>query len=641
MDSKSSVEAQALFDYDRQHFDELSLSHSKFVGKLFLDVAKSMDQLTGEYTRSCAYIEFGLQEHVKAIPVAIGAGGQELYSGKTKALFASVYDRLSRYPILLKETERYYEDPHPDRMAICKAIQVYSEILERCNILRSLREVDIEILSSDIRSLPEQSRAQMGDPTLTLKANICIMDPENHFVIDTTKPQTVVLLYPTFVIILSFVAPRVYQFKMHVPIANISVAPSQQNENVLTLKIVGLGSAQEDHNLYLWCTGVFTRDIFFSTISEFIRNSKDGEEPCTVVAAFEVFHFRTVFLLRLTSSGSDMTDPTFEETVDSNAVQRQRSALRTPLTSTTAGEPSMRRRSGSCRSAGGSHDDTCTSNCGGPHTFALRPSHSGPLYGPEAGYELLPTSSDENERLEPPRIDTVAVTDLTNFPGCRFLPHETKARALVKWPDDILTLSKRQETSNPDGTFNSHNPQRLPPSPQPEESLTHLRLDRAPLQPFGSLLSGDDVNSHQGGARGPIAGGHANRSSRPASPGRSGAVGDGGRGAGKVLRRKRTDEITQRNERDAKILQIIELYCGSGLPKGALKPLDLTQLRLSYTEMRMKENSLPPPGVAANLTAPTASVPPSSRTYENLDYPLTSIRPPPVILPTSTSNRKA
>lgn len=68
-----------------------------------------MDQLTGEYTRSCAYIEFGLQENVTAIPVAVGPTGQELYSAKTKALFASVFDRLSRYPILLKETERYYE----------------------------------------------------------------------------------------------------------------------------------------------------------------------------------------------------------------------------------------------------------------------------------------------------------------------------------------------------------------------------------------------------------------------------------------------------------------------------------------------------------------------------------------------------
>lgn len=48
------------------------------------------------------------------------------------------------------------QDPHPDRAAICKAMQVYSEILDRCNLLRNLREADIEVLSSEIRGLPDQ-----------------------------------------------------------------------------------------------------------------------------------------------------------------------------------------------------------------------------------------------------------------------------------------------------------------------------------------------------------------------------------------------------------------------------------------------------------------------------------------------------
>ncbi|VDL61226.1 unnamed protein product [Hymenolepis diminuta] len=266
------------------------LSNPKFVGKLFLDVAKNMDQLTGEYTRSCAYIEFGLQDNVTAIPVAVGPTGQELYSSKTKALFASVFDRLSRYPILLKETERYYEDPHPDRAAICKAMQVYSEILERCNLLRSLREVDIEVLSSDIRGLPDQTRLQIGDPTLTLKANICVLDAENHFVIDNTKPQAAILLYPNFLIILSLSAPRVYQLRMHVSISNIAVIAPSQNESVLSLKIIGSGAQPEEHNLHLWCTGVCTRDLFFSTASEFIRNSKVSNllpsTPCLSIFCF-------------------------------------------------------------------------------------------------------------------------------------------------------------------------------------------------------------------------------------------------------------------------------------------------------------------------------------------------------------------
>ncbi|VUZ52436.1 unnamed protein product [Hymenolepis diminuta] len=575
------------------------LSNPKFVGKLFLDVAKNMDQLTGEYTRSCAYIEFGLQDNVTAIPVAVGPTGQELYSSKTKALFASVFDRLSRYPILLKETERYYEDPHPDRAAICKAMQVYSEILERCNLLRSLREVDIEVLSSDIRGLPDQTRLQIGDPTLTLKANICVLDAENHFVIDNTKPQAAILLYPNFLIILSLSAPRVYQLRMHVSISNIAVIAPSQNESVLSLKIIGSGAQPEEHNLHLWCTGVCTRDLFFSTASEFIRNSK---------------------------------------TNDGSAILRQRSVVRTPASTNAPPEPTLRRRSGSCRSTaggggGGSHDDTCPPNCGASHPFALRPSHSGPLCGLEMGEELATTPGSESEQQEPPRINTVAVTDLTNLPGCRFLPHKTKARALLKWPEDILTLSKRQESLNTDSAS-----QRIPPSPtstqqQGDEILTHLRLDRAPLQTFASLLSGGGDANFRPGVRTPA----TSRGSRPASPGRSGVAGEsGGKGvAAKVMRRKRTEEITQRNERDAKILQIIELYCGSGLPQGALKPLDLTQLRLSCTEMRMKENSLPPP---TNIGAPSNTVP--SRTYENLEHPLVPIHPPPVILPTSGAMRK-
>ncbi|KAM3184777.1 hypothetical protein ACTXT7_007678 [Hymenolepis weldensis] len=740
MESAKKVEAQALFDYDRQHFDELSfktgeiikvlkqieggwwhgelngtqgwfpsnyvrklvsssrstdtshllsfqqeivqhilegeskqisdlnalikllqpvaeilsklLSNPKFVGKLFLDVAKSMDQLTGEYTRSCAYIEFGLQDNVTAIPVAVGPTGQELYSAKTKALFASVFDRLSRYPILLKETERYYEDPHPDRAAICKAMQVYSEILERCNLLRSLREVDIEVLSSDIRGLPDQTRLQIGDPTLTLKANICVLEAENHFVIDNTKPQAAILLYPNFLIILSLSAPRIYQLRMHVPISNIAVIAPPQNENVLNLKIIGSGSQPEEHNLHLWCTGVCTRDLFFSTASEFIRNSKVSNP----------YPRSSPLPTPLSASLGSADSRKKVMTNDGSAVLRQRSVVRTPANTNAPPEPTLRRRSGSCRSTtgggGGSHDDTCAPNCGASHPFALRPSHSGPLCGLEMGEELATTPGSESEQQEPPKINTVAVTDLTNLPGCRFLPHEAKARALVKWPEDILTLSKRQETLNTDSAS-----QRIPPSPtstqqQGDEVLTHLRLDRAPLQTFVSLLSGGGDANFRPGVRTPA----TSRGSRPASPGRSGGVAgeSGGKGvAAKVMRRKRTDrqksainvddilrstghflddlseEITQRNERDAKILQIIELYCGSGLPQGALKPLDLTKLRLSCTEMRMKENSLPPP---SNIGASSNTVP--SRAYENLEHPLVPIHPPPVILPTSGAMRK-
>ncbi|KAL5964495.1 Rho guanine nucleotide exchange factor 7 [Taenia solium] len=574
------------------------LSQPKFVGKLFLDVAKTMDQLAGEYTRSCAYIEFGLQESGTAIPVAVGAAGQDLYSPKTKSLFASVHDRLSRYPILLKETERYYEDPHPDRAAICKAMQVYSEILDRCNLLRSLREADIEVLSSEIRGLPDQSRLQINDPTLTLKASICIADTDGHLVIDSSKPQAVLLLYPSFVIILSTVSPWVYQFRVnaytHLKHHSDSFAGKRRRDQCQDCGI----SPLEEHNLHLWCTGVCTRDLFHSTITEFIRNSK---------------------------------------TVD-GAILRQRSATR--ATKPSASELLRRRSAGGATNEGGNVG--FAAGAAAPHLFALRSSHSGPICGPtaEGDVETLdeaPTSSSVSPP-PPPRTNTIAVTDLTNLPGCRFLSHEVRTRPLVKWPEDILTMPKRQEVAH-SSAFN--NAQRNFQTQQ-DDRLTHLRLDCTPLQSYSSLIpgGGGDIPPRSG-ARAPLAGGHGNRGSRPNSPGRSGTGGEG-RGApasaGKVMRRKRTDEVTQRNEKDAKILQIIELYCGSGLPKGALKPLDLTQLRLSCTEMRMKENSLPPPGT----NALTGSIVPL-RTYENIDLTpplMMPLRPPPVILPTSASARK-
>ncbi|KAL5103278.1 hypothetical protein TcWFU_007602 [Taenia crassiceps] len=575
-----------------------------------------MDQLAGEYTRSCAYIEFGLQESSTTIPVAVGAAGQDLYSTKMKSLFASVHDRLSRYPILLKETERYYEDPHSDRAAICKAMQVFSEILERCNLLRSLREADIEVLSSEIRGLPDQSRLQINDPTLTLKASVCVADTDGHLVIDSSKPQAVLLLYPNFVIILSTVSPWIYQFRMHVPIANITVTTLQENENMISVKIVGGSSPSEEHNLYLSCTGVCTRDLFYSTITEFIRNSK---------------------------------------TVD-GAILRQRSATR--VTKPSASGLLRRRSAGGATDEGG--DAGLTAGAAAPHLFALRSSHSGPICNPaaevdvEALDEAPSSSSISPPPPPPPRTNTIAVTDLTNLPGCRFLSHEVRTRPLVKWPEDILTMPKRQEAAH-SSAFN--NTQRNLQTQQ-DDRLTHLRLDCTPLQSHSSLISGGGGEMPpRSGARAPLASGHGSRGSRPNSPGRSGS-GIEGRGApasaGKVMRRKRIDrqksainaddilrsaghfhEVTQRNEKDAKILQIIELYCGSGLPKGALKPLDLTQLRLSCTEMRMKENSLPPLGT----TASTGSTVPL-RTYENIDPtppPMMPLRPPPVILPTSAA----
>ncbi|VDD74210.1 unnamed protein product [Mesocestoides corti] len=498
------------------------LSKPKFVGKLFLDVAKSMDQLTGEYTRSCAYIEAGLQENSASIPAAIGAAGRELYSQKTKSLFSSVHDRLSRYPILLKETERYYEEPHPDRTAICKAMQVYSEILDRCNLLRSLRETDIEVLSSEIRGLPDQSRLQFSDPTLTLKAQICTVEADGTFVVDSSKPHEVLLLYPSFLIFLSACpdSPKVYQFQMHVPMPNIAVTAPPTNNSVITIKILGGTSSAEERNINLSCTGPCTRDLFFSTVTEFIRNSKvrhsEGELDTSASLCNPTTATTTVCVFSLEAP----------PTAEGGGPSRQRSATRVP-------KPSHVRRSGSCRSTGGGgggggglEDDSASCLASNPpHLFALRPSYSGPLCGPSAeAFEEAPAS--RLAASQPPRTNTVAVTDITNLPGCRFLPHTVRARPLVKWPEDIVSLSNRQSTEG-GSAFGSPGVSPLGGGAPASANLTHLRLDCTPPQ-SQCLVAGDAAAAPHGlrsSAR-PL-GGLGNRSSRPNSPGRPGPGGDG------------------------------------------------------------------------------------------------------------------
>lgn len=151
-----------------------------------------------------------------AIPLAIGAAGHELYSSRTQTLFSSIFDRLERYPILLKETSRYYEDPHPDRSAIHQAMQIYSEIFHRCKLLRKLRKEDIEVLSSDIRGFSDQMRAQFADPTLTLRALLCSFGHDGKFLPEAAQPEAVVLLYPNSVIFLSVCSdsPKAYQFRV-------------------------------------------------------------------------------------------------------------------------------------------------------------------------------------------------------------------------------------------------------------------------------------------------------------------------------------------------------------------------------------------------------------------------------------------
>uniref|UniRef100_A0A5K3EQ27 Protein UL19 n=1 Tax=Mesocestoides corti TaxID=53468 RepID=A0A5K3EQ27_MESCO len=374
-------------------------------------------------------------------------------------------------------------------------MQVYSEILDRCNLLRSLRETDIEVLSSEIRGLPDQSRLQFSDPTLTLKAQICTVEADGTFVVDSSKPHEVLLLYPSFLIFLSACpdSPKVYQFQMHVPMPNIAVTAPPTNNSVITIKILGGTSSAEERNINLSCTGPCTRDLFFSTVTEFIRNSKLPLNASSQASAHRTVSESDHRSQAPPTSGSKTSAP---PTAEGGGPSRQRSATRVP-------KPSHVRRSGSCRSTGGGgggggglEDDSASCLASNPpHLFALRPSYSGPLCGPSAeAFEEAPAS--RLAASQPPRTNTVAVTDITNLPGCRFLPHTVRARPLVKWPEDIVSLSNRQSTEG-GSAFGSPGVSPLGGGAPASANLTHLRLDCTPPQ-SQCLVAGDAAAAPHG-----------------------------------------------------------------------------------------------------------------------------------------------
>ncbi|KAA3671482.1 uncharacterized protein DEA37_0008701 [Paragonimus westermani] len=141
----------------------------KRVGKLFLDFAPTVNAIGCDYSKIHLYVITGLDKNADILNRHFSSRGVKFQVTRCKQQLSLIFDRLGRYPLLLKEMERYleslflsftepYQNAHVDCEDIQKAMNVYSEItvwslflpMERCAILRKFKEYDIEILLSTI-----------------------------------------------------------------------------------------------------------------------------------------------------------------------------------------------------------------------------------------------------------------------------------------------------------------------------------------------------------------------------------------------------------------------------------------------------------------------------------------------------------
>ncbi|CAH8605352.1 unnamed protein product [Schistosoma curassoni] len=204
-----------------------------------------------------------------------------------------IFERLGRYPLLLKEMERYLEEPHVDRPDILRAMNVYSEITERCAILRKFKEYDINVLLSVINGWRGPPIQQLGDPILTLRVLLVNIQVNQSMItlpdfihindILTRKTQlSLLVIFPTCVLLLARTnQTNVYDYTVKIPLNNLAVIRSTESETDLDLLIKDLNSMNMDVipcHITLACTDQNARDLLVSTLTDLIQYQTQNEQ---------------------------------------------------------------------------------------------------------------------------------------------------------------------------------------------------------------------------------------------------------------------------------------------------------------------------------------------------------------------------
>ncbi|CAH8540148.1 unnamed protein product [Schistosoma turkestanicum] len=276
---------------------EMKRSHGpKCMGRLFLDFASAINAVGCDYSKIYLHVITGLEQHVTEVTKHMRSFNINLQLHHCKQQLTLVFERLSRYPLLLKEMERYLEEPHIDRDDILRAMHVYGEISERCAILRKFKEYDINVLLSIINGWQGPPIQQLNDPILTLrvllvniqlhKSQLLLSLPDFIYTDDILKRKTqlsLLVIFPTCVLLLARTnQSNVYDFTAKIPLNNLAVISSNESETDLELLITDAHSMHVVDTIpcqmTLACTDQNARDLLVSTLTDLIQYQIHNEQ---------------------------------------------------------------------------------------------------------------------------------------------------------------------------------------------------------------------------------------------------------------------------------------------------------------------------------------------------------------------------
>lgn len=209
----------------------LKTSNQK-IGQMFLKLASQMQTTHRKYCSIHPKIAILLQakkDEVNAVMESLGVQGTGLMT--LTSFLSRPLRRLERYPSVMQEIDRHSEESHPDRTDLLKAITVYRDIYHACNNIRRQKEMEQDVLCSEIKGWEGEPITQLGDiqlishcwvATLSQSSTVpCLPLPDG-----VEKKDRLLILCPGVLLLLS-VSPRIsgYSFESKIPTYGTMVSP--------------------------------------------------------------------------------------------------------------------------------------------------------------------------------------------------------------------------------------------------------------------------------------------------------------------------------------------------------------------------------------------------------------------------------
>ncbi|ESO85916.1 hypothetical protein LOTGIDRAFT_130072, partial [Lottia gigantea] len=187
------------------------------IGGVFMQHAEQLRNLYIQYCSNHPLAVSILQRHREALSRYMETLGVPAPGSMTLTTHLSkAFTRLEKYPSLLKELERHIEESHPDRGDTQRAIAVYRDIANSCMEIRKLKEMEHEIVASNIKDWEGEDITKLGEVIHLSQVKIHTNTGEKY--------ERICILFPHCLVMLSM-SPRLsgYQYEAKLPLSGLVV----------------------------------------------------------------------------------------------------------------------------------------------------------------------------------------------------------------------------------------------------------------------------------------------------------------------------------------------------------------------------------------------------------------------------------